>query len=106
MDDHPVLGAERASGLQLRQPFDLDEAHPAGTDGRPQPGLVAEDRDLDARGRGRLHEAGALRHPHLAVVDRDRDELGTTLPFPCSRGNHLTRVGMSVHGDGREHVVE
>ena len=74
--DHPVLGGERAAGLELRQPLDLDEAHPAGADGGPEPGLVAEDGDLDAGRRGRLDEAGSLRHLDLAVVDRDLDRLG------------------------------
>ena len=58
----PVRGAEGAAGLQLRQALDLDEAHAAGADRRPEPRLVAEDRDLDARGGGRLDEARALRH--------------------------------------------
>ena len=76
LHDHPVLRGERAAGLELRQPFDLDEAHPAGADGRPEPRLVTEDRDLDPGRRGRLDEPGALRHLDLAVVDHDLDELG------------------------------
>ena len=50
LDDHPVLRGERAAGLQLRHPFDLDEAHAAGADGRPEPRLVAEDGNLDPGG--------------------------------------------------------
>ena len=69
-DDHPVLRGERAAGLQLRHPLDLDEAHAAGADGRPEPRLVAEDRDLDPGRGGRLDEPGALRHLDLAAVDR------------------------------------
>src|SRR5262249_50831548 len=57
---------------------DLDEAHAAGADRRAQAGLVAEDRDLDPGGERRLDEAGALRHLHLAAVDRDGDQLGRT----------------------------
>ena len=72
---HPVLRGERAARLQLREPLHLDEAHAAGADRRPEPRLVAEDRDLDPRRRGRLDEAGALRHLHLAVVDRQRDRV-------------------------------
>ncbi len=49
LHDHPVLGGQRAPGLELRDSLDLDEAHAAGADGRPEPRLVAEDGDLDAR---------------------------------------------------------
>ena len=73
---HPVLRRHRAAGLELRHPLDLDEAHAAGADGRAEPGLVAEHRDLDARDHGRLDEARALRHLDLDAVDRQRDELG------------------------------
>ena len=77
LDDHPVRGGERAGGLRLRRPGrDLAEAHAAGADGRPEPGLVAEDRDLDPGRERRLDEPGALRHRDLDAVDRQRDELG------------------------------
>ena len=68
--DHPVLRAERAARLELRQPLDLDEAHAAGADRRSEPRLVAEHRDLDARGGRRLDEPQAARNLDLAVVDR------------------------------------
>src|SRR6185312_6535128 len=32
VDDHPVLDRRRARRLELRDPLDLDEAHPAGAD--------------------------------------------------------------------------
>ena len=86
--DHPVLRAQRASGLQLRQALHLDEAHAAGTDRRPEPWLVAEDGDLDPRRCGGLDETGALRHPHLAVVDRERDGLAHAI---TSSGRSIAR---------------
>jgi hypothetical protein len=73
--DHPVLRSQRAAGLELGRALDLDEAHPAGPDRGPDARLVTEDRDLDAGGRGRLHQPGPLRHLHLEAVDHDRDEL-------------------------------
>ena len=76
LHDHPVLRRQRAGGLQLRHALDLDEAHAAGADRRPEPRLVAEDRDLDPGRERRLDEPGALRHLNLAAVDRDGDELG------------------------------
>ncbi len=81
---HPVLCGERAARLQLREPLHLDQAHAAGADRRPEPRLVAEDRDLDPRGGGRLDEAGALRHLHLAAVDRQCD-LGAHAITPSGR---------------------
>src|SRR5215204_2151750 len=49
--DHPVLGCQRATCLELPLAIDLDEAHAAGADRRPDPWLVAEHGDLDAGGR-------------------------------------------------------
>ena len=74
-DHHARRNRERARGLQLRYPLDLDEAHAAGADRLSKSRLVAEHRDLDAYGLGRLDEARALRHLDLAIVDRDGDEL-------------------------------
>src|SRR6185295_15874301 len=71
-DDHLVLRRQGAARLELRVPLDLDEAHPARADGRPEPRLVAEDRDLDPGGGGRLDEPGALGDLDLASVDGDR----------------------------------
>ena len=63
---HPVCGRERARGLRLRRAgSDLAQAHAAGADRRPEPRLVAEDRDLDARQRSRFDEPGPLRHGDL-----------------------------------------
>src|SRR5581483_5088727 len=62
-------------GLQLRHALHLDEAHAARADRRPEPRLVAEDRDLDPGRLRRLDHAGALRHLHAPLVDRDGDEL-------------------------------
>ena len=84
-DDHAVGGGERARGLQLRNAFELDEAHAARADGRAEPRLVTEDRDLDAGCEGGLYEARALRHVDLALVDRDADEIGHT-PASCATG--------------------
>src|SRR6188508_2173154 len=72
---HPVGRSHRAAGLELRHTLELDEAHPAGPDRRPDARLVAEDRDLDPRGERGLDEPEALGHLHLAAVDRDGDEL-------------------------------
>ena len=70
---HAVARGHRAGGLQLRHALDLDEAHAAGADGRAEPGLVTEDRDLDARLGGGQHERRALGHGQLAAVDLERD---------------------------------
>src|SRR5918995_1841687 len=75
LDDHPVLRRHRAARLKLRHPLDLDEAHPAGADRRPKPRLVAEDGNLDPRGRSRLDQPEPLRHLHLDAVDRHGDDL-------------------------------
>ena len=97
LHDHPVLRGERAACLELRQPFDLDEAHPARADGRAEPRLVAEDRDLDPGGSGRLDEPCPLRHLDLAVVDHHLHELGHACTGP-GRGRAC--------GDGSEQLVE
>jgi len=39
----PSIAVSVAAGLELRHALDLDEAHPAGADRRPEPRLVAED---------------------------------------------------------------
>ncbi len=72
----PVLRRQRAGRLELRHPLDLAEAHAAGADRRPEPRLVAEDRDLDPRRERALDHPGALRDLDLPAVDRDRDQLG------------------------------
>ena len=75
--DHPVLCGERAGGLRLRRAgLHLAEAHPAGADGRPEPGLVAEDGNLDPGGQRGLDEARPLRHLDGDAVDRERDGFG------------------------------
>ena len=85
-DDHALARGERAAGLDLRDPLDLDEAHAAGADGRPEPRLVAEDRNLDPRRERRLDEAGPRRDLHRAVVDRQRDEVRHGRPRRGRRG--------------------
>jgi len=77
--DHPFLRGEGAAGLELRHPFELDEAHAARADGRSEARLVAEHRDLDAGRCRRLDHAGSLRHLHGPLVDRDGDEVGRRL---------------------------
>ena len=81
-----VLGGQRAAGLELRHPLDLDQAHAARADSRPEAGLVAEDRDLDPGGGGGLDQAGALRHGHRAAVDSEADELGALTPARSTVG--------------------
>src|SRR3954470_5037651 len=44
---HAVAGGHGAGGLQLRHALDLDQAHAARADRRPEARLVAEDRNLD-----------------------------------------------------------
>src|SRR5919201_1625410 len=66
---------QRAGRLRLRRARrDLAEAHAARADGRPETGLVAEDRDLDAGGERRLDQARALGHLDLDPVDRQLDD--------------------------------
>ena len=76
LHDHSVLGGERAAGLELRHPLELDEAHAAGADRRAEPRLVAEDGDLDAGGERGLDDARPLRNVYFALVDRHPDQLG------------------------------
>ena len=73
-DDHPVLRGQRAAGLELRHALDLDEAHAAGADGRAEPRLVAEDRDLDPAA-APPRRARCPSDLDLAAVDGDLDEL-------------------------------
>src|SRR6266536_2388271 len=62
LDDHPVLRRQRAAGLRLRgHPLDLDQAFFSSDTATTEPGLVAEDGDLDPGRSGGLDEPGALR---------------------------------------------
>src|SRR5690606_25109729 len=54
--DHAVADRRGARGLKLRDALDLDEAHPAGADGRPELRFVTEDRDLDVALLGGVHQ--------------------------------------------------
>ncbi len=75
---HPLGRRQRAGGLRLgRSGCDLAKTHAAGPDGRPEPWLVTEDRDLDPGRHCRFDETGSLRHRHLPPVDRERDQLGS-----------------------------
>src|SRR5262249_22414748 len=47
VDDHPVLDRRRARRLELGDPLDLDQAHPARADRGAELRLVAEVGDLD-----------------------------------------------------------
>ncbi len=78
MNDHAVGHRRRAAGLKLGHALDLDQAHTAGPDRRPEARLVAEDRDLDTGRGGRLDQAHSLGHLHLAAVNGHGDELGRT----------------------------
>ena len=78
------------AGLQLRHALHFDEAHAARADRRAEARLVTEDRDLDAGRRGRLDQAGALRHLNRPLVDGNGDELARDLrhgfaTFPWER---------------------
>src|SRR5262249_53701505 len=97
LDHDSVRDGERARGLQLRHTLDLDEAHSARADGWPEPRLVAEDRNLDARRLCGLDEPGPLRHVDLAVVDRDGEELRhapsrVVRASPTGRGSPRARI--------------
>ena len=98
LEDEAVRGRERAGGLELRQPLHLAEAHPAGADGRAEPRLVAEDRDLDADRRGRLDHALAPGSLELLPVDRDGDELGLCVHCRTSVTIRAPRVRFSALG--------
>ena len=89
-DHHPVRHGERASGLELGDPLDLDETHAAGADGRAESRLVAEHRYLDPRGLRRFDEAGSLGHLDLPIVDGDRDEIRHAPPRGV-RASHSAR---------------
>src|SRR5438132_7034995 len=73
VDDHPVLDGRRARGLQLRNAFDLDKAHPARADRGAELRFVAEERDLDVAALDGVHEPLVLRRADLAPVDGERD---------------------------------
>ncbi len=72
-DDHAVAHAGRTRCLQLRHSLDLDEAHAARADGRPDARLVAEHGNLDADLSCGLDKAGASGDDNLATVDHQRD---------------------------------
>ena len=100
--------------------LDLDEAHAAGADGRPEPRLVAEDRDLDPGRGGRLDEPRALRRPRPATVDRptslDPAPSGSTDARSLGPRSHARRLRLTasrrlgdvvrVLVDRREDVLE
>ncbi len=99
---HAVAGGHGAGGLQLRHALDLDEAHAARADRGPEPGLVAEDRDLDPGIRRGDHERRALRHGQLAPVDLERDgrDVGRAHDgATVSRGSRLRGCGYSELSD-------
>ncbi len=85
--DHPVLRRQRAPGLELRQPFDLDEAHPASANRRPEARLVTEHRDLEPCGCSGLDHPSPLRHLHGPLVNGDGDEIGCPLRHAVSFSN-------------------
>src|SRR5262249_36486742 len=67
----PFLQRGRARRLDLRDPLDLDQAHPALPDHR-EARVKAEVRDLDARGLGRLDQIDVLRDLDRLSVEEDR----------------------------------
>src|SRR6185312_4323655 len=71
--DHAVGDGRRAGGLQLGDALDLAQAHAARADAGPEPGLVAEDGDLDAGLGRRLDHREALGDRDLAAVDLQGD---------------------------------
>src|SRR5205823_2754479 len=109
VDDHPLGRSQRAGGLQLRHALDLAEAHPAGPDGRAEPGLVAEDGNLDTGRKRRLDEPRPGSDLNLAPVDGDGDELRRAhVTLSCRRLTpgrsrwHLRYRGVGVLVDRRE----
>ncbi len=97
VDDHPVAHRRRARGLELRDPLDLDQAHPAGADRLAELGLVTEDGDLDVAALRCVDEHRALGRRDLDAVDDQRHRLalalhavtlsaGSTLPASSSSG--------------------
>src|SRR5438105_3226779 len=68
VDDHVGSDGCGTGGLQAGQFLDLHQAHAAGADGL-QPGLVAEDRDLEPDQLGGPDEQHALRRGQLLAVD-------------------------------------
>ena len=74
--DHPVLRGQGAAGLELRDPLDLDEAHPAGADGRAR--AAARSRRPGSRSPPRRpsRRAPCPSRPRPRGRRRDRDRLG------------------------------
>ncbi len=73
-DDHALPDLVRAGEIELRQAFDLDEAHPAiALD--LQTGVIAEMRDGDARLFGGLEDVRPLIDGDLDPVDGQADAL-------------------------------
>ena len=69
--DHVGLHGRAARGLEAAHALDLDQAHAAGAHGRAEARLVAEDRDLDPVGVGRVHEhrPGGRRDPAAVELE-------------------------------------
>ena len=99
VDDHPVLDRRRAAGLQLRDPLDLDEAHPARADRLAELRLVTEDRDLDVAVLCGVDEHRVLRRRDLATVDREGDAVDLGAGHLRQRGH---RPGVLVLVDLRD----
>src|SRR5205823_1735934 len=70
LDREPLLQRHGARGLDLRDPFDLDQAHPALSDDR-QPRVIAEVRDVDAGELGRVDQVHVLRDLDRTAVEED-----------------------------------
>ena len=71
VDHHPVTDRGGAGGLKLRDPLDLDQAHPAGANRIAKLGLVAEHRDLDVAVLGGVDQHRPLLRRHLDPVDEE-----------------------------------
>src|SRR5579884_1951506 len=74
VDHHPVLDRRRTRGLELGDPLDLDQAHPARPDRVAELGLVAEVGDLDIALLGRVDEHHPVGRAYLAAIDRQLDD--------------------------------
>ena len=70
--DHAFRSRRVASDLQLRHPFDLDQANAAET-GRSEFGVIAVDRDFLLDALGGLDQPRALGHRDGHAVDREVD---------------------------------
>jgi hypothetical protein len=85
-DHHPLAGGEMTGSWKAVHPFDLDQAGPAGAEGRAV-GILAELREREAKPVHGVEDRGAGLDRHPGSVDGQTDDRIAHLhPFPVISG--------------------